>query len=81
MSNDAREKLDTVKHDAQDAVDEAKHRIQAAGERFSRDVQGDTMPIGERLTSHVKETLHKTKAEFDAAKRDARHAETDPDRP
>jgi hypothetical protein len=77
MSNDARDTMKTVKNDTKDTLDEAKHRAQATGERLSRDVQGDAMPLGDRVKSNVKEALHNTKADFDAAKRDARHGETD----
>ena len=44
MSNDTDKKLETIKSDTKDTLDEAKHRTQAAGERFSRDIQGDDMP-------------------------------------
>jgi hypothetical protein len=75
MSND--DTMKTIKHDTKDTLDEAKHRAQAAGERLSRDVRGDDMPLGERVTSNVKEALHNTKADIDAAKRDARHSGDD----
>jgi hypothetical protein len=75
MTDDTRNKLNTIKHDANDTLDEVKERAQAAGERISRDVQGDDMPLGERVISNVKEAVHKTKADFDAAKRDVRHAD------
>jgi hypothetical protein len=73
MANDNKEKLDTLKHDTKDTVDEVKHRAQAAGEHIKRNVAGDSMPLGERIVSNVKETLHATKADIDAAKRDVRH--------
>jgi len=79
MTNDGKEKLDTLKHDTKDAVDEAKHRTQAAGEKLKRGVEGDSMPMGDRLVSHVKETLHDTAADIDAAKRDVRHGATKAD--
>jgi hypothetical protein len=37
------------------------------------------MPLGDRIASNVKETLHKTQADIDAAKRDVRHGATDAD--
>jgi gas vesicle protein len=79
MANDSKEKLDTMKHDIKDAVDEAKHRAQAAGEHIKREVAGDSMPIGDRIASNVKETVHKTQADIDAAKRDIRHEATNAD--
>ena len=79
MSNDTRDTLKTIKDDTKDTVDEAKHRTQAAGERISRDVQGDDMPLGERIASNIKERVHDAQANVDAAKRDARHPERDDD--
>jgi hypothetical protein len=81
MGNDTQDKLNTLKHDAKDTVDEAKNRTQAAGERLKRDAAGDAMPLGERVVSNVKEALHDTKADYDAAKRDVRHdPATDPNK-
>ncbi len=77
MSNDTRDNLNTIKDDVRDGADEAKHRAQAAGEKISRDVQGDTMPVGDRIVSTVKEAGHNVAATFDQAKRDARHAGDD----
>jgi F0F1-type ATP synthase membrane subunit b/b' len=79
MANDSKEQLNTIKHDTKDAVDEAKNRTQAAGEHLKRGVAGDSMPLGDRIASNVKETLHKTQADIDAAKRDVRHGATDAD--
>ena len=79
MPNDSTDKLNTLKHDTKDVVDEAKHRAQAAGEHVKRNVAGDSMPLGERVVSNVKETLHKTQADIDAAKRDVRHGATNAD--
>ena len=79
MANDSKETLDNAKHDAKDTVDEIKHRAQAAGEHLKRDVAGDSMPLGDRIASNVKEVGHKTVAEVDAAKRDVRHGATDAD--
>jgi hypothetical protein len=77
MSNDTRDNLNTIKGDVRDGADELKHRAQATGERLSRTVQGDDMPLGDRIVSNVKEAGHNVAAEFDAAKRDARHAGDD----
>lgn len=79
MANDSKEKLDTLKHDTKDAVDEVKNRAQAGGEHLKRDVAGDSMPLGDRIVSNVKETLHNTKADVDAAKRDVRHGAANAD--
>ena len=79
MANDSEEKLNTLKHDTKDTLDEAKHRTQAAGEHVKRGLEGDSMPLGDRVVSNVKETLHKTQADIDAAKRDVRHGATDAD--
>jgi hypothetical protein len=79
MANDGKEKLDTLKHDTKDTVDEIKHRAQAAGEHLKRDVAGDSMPLGDRIASNVKEVGHKTVAEVDVAKRDVRNAADNPD--
>jgi hypothetical protein len=79
MANDSKEKLNTVKHDTKDTIDEAKHRTQAAGEQLKRNIAGDSMPLGDRIVSNVKETLHDTQADVDAAKRDVRHGATNAD--
>jgi len=79
MANDSADKLNTVKHDTKDTVDEIKHRAQAAGEHLKRDVAGDSMPLGDRIVSNVKEAGHKATAEIDAAKRDVRHGAANAD--
>jgi F0F1-type ATP synthase membrane subunit b/b' len=79
MANDSKEKLDTLKHDTEDTIDEAKQRAQAAGEALKRGVEGDAMPMGDRIVSNVKETLHNAAADIDAAKRDVRHGAADAD--
>ena len=73
MPDDAQDTLDTLKHDTQDTLDEAKNRAQAGGEHLKRDVAGDSMPLGERIMSNVKEALHNATADVDSAKRDVRH--------
>ena len=50
--------VDTIKGDTHDALDEAKHRVQAGGEKVKRAVEGDDMPLGDRVASHVKEAGH-----------------------
>ncbi len=69
----AEDKVETFKADVKDAADELKHRTQAAGERADRAVQGDKMPLGEAIKSHVAQKVHETKAEIDRAKREVRH--------
>ena len=70
--NDNRDRLETIKGDTHDALDEAKERVQAGGERVKRAVEGDSMPLGERVGSHVKEMGHDVKAEVDKTKRETR---------
>lgn len=70
-----RDKVDTVKHDTSDMLDEAKHRVAAGGEKAKRAVEGDAMPVGDRIMSHVKEAGHNLAGDADAAKRDVRDAD------
>jgi hypothetical protein len=67
-----RDKVEIVKSDTHDALDEAKERIEAGGEKVKRAVEGDTMPLGERVASHAKELGHEMKAEYDKSKRELR---------
>jgi hypothetical protein len=67
-----RDSVDTLKADTHDALDEAKERIAAGGEKAKRAVEGDSMPLGERIGSHAKELGHELKAESDKAKREMR---------
>ena len=69
---DAKRTVDTIKADTGDALDEVKHRVQAGGEKVKRAVEGDDMPLGDRVASHVKEAGHDLKADFDKSKRDVR---------
>jgi len=64
--------LETVKHDTADLADEAKERAQAGGEKLNRAVAGDSMPLGDRIVSNVKEAGHNLKADVDRSKRDVR---------
>jgi hypothetical protein len=70
--NDTRRTLDTIKGDTHDAVDEVKHRVQAGAEKVKRGVEGDDMPLGDRVASHVKEAGHDMKADYDKTKRNLR---------
>jgi hypothetical protein len=70
--NDLQRTVETIKGDTHDALDEAKHRVQAGGEKVKRAVEGDDMPLGDRVASHVKEAGHDLKAEYDKTKRDVR---------
>ena len=80
MANDTNDKLNTLKGDSKDALDEVKNRAQATGERLKREVAGDSMPLGDRIVSNVKEAVHSTKADYDATKRDVRHDGDDLDK-
>ena len=71
--DEARRTVDTIKGDTHDTLDEAKHRVQAGAEKVKRAVEGDDMPLGERVASHVKEAGHDLKADYDKTKREARH--------
>ena len=66
------DKIETIKEDTKDVFDEAKHRVAAGGEKAKRAVEGDSMPLGDRVASHVKEAGHDLKADFDKTKRDVR---------
>lgn len=79
MANDNKAKIDTLKHDTKDAASELQHRAEAAGEHIKRTIAGDSMPLGDRVVSNVKETVHKTQADIDAAKRDVRHGAANAD--
>ena len=74
MDNETRKTVETLKADTHDTLDEAKHRAQAGGERLNREVQGDAMPLGERIKSNLSELTHDASAELDRAKRDLRHS-------
>ncbi len=67
-----RRTVDTIKGDVHDALDEGKERVQAGAEKAKRAVEGDSMPLGDRIASHVKEIGHDVKADYDKAKRDVR---------
>lgn len=67
------DRVDTVKDDVRDTADEAKERLKAGGERVKRAVEGDQMPLGERIASNVKEKAHEMKADFDKSKREVRN--------
>lgn len=70
-----RDRVETIKGDTHDALDEAKHRVKAGGEKMKRAVEGDSMPLGDRVASHVKEMGHDVKADYDKSKRDVRDQE------
>ena len=72
MSDDS---LDTIKGDTHDALDEAKHRVKAGAEKVKRGLEGDAMPLGDRVASHAKEIGHNVAADVDHAKRDVRDAD------
>jgi hypothetical protein len=64
--------VETIKGDTHDALDEVKHRVQAGGEKAKRAVEGDDMPLGQRVASHVKEAGHDLQAGYDKTRRDVR---------
>lgn len=66
------DRVSTVKGDVHDGVDEATERVKAGAEKAKRAVEGDSMPLGDRIASHVKETGHNLKADFDKSKREVR---------
>jgi hypothetical protein len=70
-----RDKMETVKGDTADMADEAKHRVAAGAEKAKRAVEGDAMPLGERVASHVKEAAHNVAADVDKTKREVRDAD------
>jgi hypothetical protein len=70
-----RDTVETIKGDTHDALDEMKERVKAGGEKVKRAVEGDSMPLGDRLASHVKEMGHDVKADYDKSKRDVRDQE------
>jgi hypothetical protein len=70
---------DNVKHgfkhaaaDVKDAANEVKHRSEADAEKTKRDVAGDQLTPGEYAGSVVKESVSRTKAGVDQAKRNVR---------
>jgi hypothetical protein len=76
MERDDSKRVDTIKSDTGDALDEAKHRVLAGGEKVKRAVEGDAMPLGDRVVSHVKEMGHDLRAEADKSKRELRDTDT-----
>jgi hypothetical protein len=70
--DDARRTVDTIKGDTHDLLDEAKHRVEAGGEKVKRALEGDDMPLGDRVVSHAKELGHDVKADYDKTKREVR---------
>jgi len=70
--DERRDKVETIKADTKDTLDEAKHRVKAGAEKAKRAVEGDAMPLGERVASHVKEMGHDMKADLDRSKREMR---------
>ena len=65
--------MSELKDDLKSGGDEMKNRAAAGAEKAKRAVEGDEMPAGDRIASHVKEVGHKIKAEFDKGEREARH--------
>jgi hypothetical protein len=74
-NDNGRDTLETIKGDTHDALHEVKERVQAGGEKVTRAVEGDRMPLGDRIGSHVKEFGHEVSADVDKSKRDLRDGE------
>ncbi|MEA2663635.1 MAG: hypothetical protein QOI11_579 [Candidatus Eremiobacteraeota bacterium] len=72
MERSERDKVETIKGDTHDVLDEAKERMKAGAEKMKRAVEGDSMPLGERIGSHVKEMGHDLRADLDRGKREVR---------
>lgn len=64
--------------DLKNVGDEMKNRVGAGAEKAKRAVEGDDMPVGDRIGSHVKEAGHNIKAEFDKGEREATHGADEP---
>lgn len=58
--------------DVRDGAKEAMHRSAAEAEHAHREVDGDTMTAGEKVTSGLNEAKHRVEAEGDKAKRNIR---------
>ena len=65
--------MSELKDDLKSGGDEMKNRAAAGVEKAKRAIEGDKMPVGDRIASHVKEAGHNIKAEFDKGEREARH--------
>ncbi len=76
MSNnkidDVAEKAKKGALDARDTVSEALHKSSAAAERARRELEGESMPLGDKVTSVANEAKERTAAEIDKAKRNIR---------
>jgi hypothetical protein len=55
-----------------DAVSEGKHRGEAAAEQAKRDLAGDTMTPGDKVSSVANQAKNTVQADLDAAKQAAR---------
>ncbi|HTU81218.1 MAG TPA: hypothetical protein VMF61_03760 [Candidatus Acidoferrales bacterium] len=74
--SDLKTNLDNTRKNVRDTVDEAMHRSAAEGERARRDIEGDAMTPGEKVTSVADEAKHRTEAGMDHAKRKLRGDDT-----
>jgi hypothetical protein len=70
--------MSELKDDLKSGGDELKNRAAAGAEKAKRAVEGDEMPVGDRIASHVNEAVHNVKAEFDKGEREARHGADEP---
>jgi hypothetical protein len=71
-TDDVVEKAKKGALDARDSVSEALHKSSAEAERARREVEGEDMPLGERIKSGANEAKERTAAEIDKAKRSIR---------
>lgn len=55
--------------DVRDGAAESMHRSAADAEKTRREVDGDNMTLGEKVTSGANEAKHRLEAEGDKAKR------------
>ena len=70
--------MSDLKSELKSGGDELKNRAGAGAEKAKRAVEGDDMPLGDRIASHVKETGHTIKADLDKGEREVRHGADEP---
>jgi hypothetical protein len=69
---DIKKDLENTINAVKDSFSEAGHKSAAEGERARRDIAGDTMTPGEKVTSVVNEATNNVQAGVDHAKVEAR---------
>jgi hypothetical protein len=68
-----KDEFNKVVDNVKDTASEAGHRSEAEGEQAKRDVAGDAMTPGEKLSSGVNQAKNTVQGDIDAAKRDVRN--------